>query len=134
MASAQRPRQSGIGAQLERRRKALRMSHKLLALRSGVSLPTVVRIVHNGGEHATYSNLTAVARALGMDFHLRADFDEQTFAERQAEEKARTIVGMVQGTSALESQAVDSGTYQQMVKQTVHELMAGPRGKLWNPM
>jgi hypothetical protein len=69
-----------------------------------------------------------------MDFELRDTFDDQTFAERQAEAKAKLIVRMVQGTSALESQAVDSDTFQQMVKQTVHELMAGPRRKLWNPM
>jgi transcriptional regulator with XRE-family HTH domain len=119
---------------MQRRRKALRMSCQLLALRSGVSLPTVQRILRDGEEHATYTTLAAMARALGMDFELRDACDEQTFAERQAETKARAIVGMVQGTSALESQAVDSETCQQMVKQAVHELMAGPRRKLWSPM
>jgi hypothetical protein len=69
-----------------------------------------------------------------MDFELKSTSDEQTFAERQAEAKARVIVRMVQGTSALESQGADSDTYQQMVRQTVHELMAGPRRRLWNPM
>ena len=109
------------------------MSCQLLALRSGVSLPTVQRILRDGGEHATYASLAAVAQALGMDFELKDTCDEQTFAERQAETKARAIVRMVQGTSALESQAVDSDTYQQMVKQTVHELMAGPRRKTMEP-
>ena len=69
-----------------------------------------------------------------MDFELRNTADEQTFAEQQAESKARTIVRIVQGTSALEAQGVDSGTRQQMVKQTVHQLMAGSRRKLWSPM
>ena len=65
MATAKRLPQFGIGARIGNwRRKALRMSRKLLALRSGVSLPTVTRIVRNGGEHATYANLTAVARRL----------------------------------------------------------------------
>jgi transcriptional regulator with XRE-family HTH domain len=133
MAATRRP-QSEIAAKMQRRRKALRISCKLLALHSGVSLPTVQRILRDGGEHTTYANLAAVARALGMDFELRSTSDEQAFAERQAEAKARVLVRMVQGTSALESQAVDSDTYQQMVKQTVHELMAGPGRKLWNPM
>lgn len=110
------------------------MSCELLASRSGVSLPTVQRILHNGGEHATYANVAAVARSLGMDFELKGVLDEQAFAEQEAQAKAGIIVRMVQGTSALESQAVDSNTYEQMVKQTVHELMAGPRRKLWNPM
>ena len=132
--AATRCSRSGIAAQMQRRRKALRISCELLALRSGVSLPTVQRILRDGEEHATYATLAAVARALGMDFNLTSASDEQAFAERQAETKAGLIVRMVQGTSALESQAVDSDTYQQMVEQTVHELMAGPRRKLWNPM
>jgi transcriptional regulator with XRE-family HTH domain len=126
--------QSQISVQLERRRKALRMSFKVLALRSGVSLPTVQRILRNGGEGFTYAKVAAVARSLGMDFELKCTSDEQTFAEQQARAKAGVIVRMVQGTSALESQAVDSETRQQMLNQTVHELMAGPRRKLWNPM
>jgi transcriptional regulator with XRE-family HTH domain len=132
--AATRRSQSGIAVQMQRRRKALRISCQLLALRSGVSLPTVQRILHDGGEHATYATLTAVARALGMDFELRSTSDEQAFAERQAQTKAEVIARMVQGTSALESQAVDSDTYRQMVSQTVHELMAGPRRRLWNPL
>ena len=69
-----------------------------------------------------------------MDFQLTSSYNEQTFAEQQAESKAETIVRMVQGTSSLEVQAVDPGTYREMVKQTVHELMAGSRRKLWSPM
>jgi transcriptional regulator with XRE-family HTH domain len=126
--------QSAIAVQMQRRRKALRISYQLLALRSGVSLPTVQRIFRDGGEHTTYATLTAVARALGMDFELNSTSDDQAFAERQAQTKAEVIVRMVQGTSALESQAVDSDTYRQMVRQTMHELMAGPRRKLWNPI
>jgi transcriptional regulator with XRE-family HTH domain len=126
--------ESGIAAELQRRRKALRMSCQLLAVRSGVSLPTIQRILRDGEEHASYATLAAMARALGMDFELKDACDEQTFSERQAETKARTIVRMVQGTSALESQAVDSATCEQMVKQTVHELMAGPRRRLWSPL
>jgi transcriptional regulator with XRE-family HTH domain len=109
------------------------MSCQLLALRSGVSLPTVQRILRDGGEHTTFATLKAVARALGMDFELRSS-DEQAFAERQAQTKAEAIARMVQGTSALESQAVDSDTYRQMVSQTAHELMAGPRRRLWDPL
>jgi len=110
------------------------MSCRLLALRSGVSLPTVQRILRDGGEHATYATVKAVAHALGMDLELRNTVDEQDFAERQARTKAEAIVRMVQGSSALESQAVDAETYRHMVDQTVHELMAGPRRRLWNPI
>jgi hypothetical protein len=67
-----------------------------------------------------------------MDFELKSTSDEQAFAERQAEAKAEDIVRMVQGTSALESQAVDADVRRQLVKQTVHELMAGTRRRLWS--
>jgi transcriptional regulator with XRE-family HTH domain len=133
MGTTRRPR-SGIAVQMQRRRKALRMSCQMLAVRSGVSLPTVQRILRDGGDRATYATLAAVARALGMDFELKSTSDVQAFAERQAQTKAEAIASMVQGTSSLESQAVDSGTYQQMVSQTVHELMAGPRRRLWAPI
>ncbi len=130
--AATKQSQSGIAAQMQRRRKALRMSCQLLALRSGVSLPTVQRILRDGGENTRYAALSAVARALGMDFELKSTSDEQAFAERQAEAKAEDIVRMVQGTSALESQAVDADVRRQLVKQTVHELMAGTRRRLWS--
>jgi transcriptional regulator with XRE-family HTH domain len=133
MAAAKRL-QPGIAVEMQRRRKALGMSCPLLALRSGVSLPTVQRILSGGEEHATYATLTAVARALGMDFELRTTSNEQAFTELQAQTKAEVIARMVQGTSALESQAVDSDTYRQMVSQTVHELMAGPRRRIWSPI
>jgi transcriptional regulator with XRE-family HTH domain len=129
-----KPAPSGIAAQLDRRRKALGISCPVLALRSGVSLLTVQRILRDGGEHATFASLRAVAQSLGMDFELKNVAGEQEFKERQAQAKAEAIVRMVQGTSALESQAVDAETCRQMVRQTVYELMTGPGRRLWNPI
>jgi transcriptional regulator with XRE-family HTH domain len=117
---------------MERRRKMLGISRPCLAQRSSVSLPTVNRILSGGGDRASYRNLRALARALGMDFELRSTASPQEFAERQAQNKAQAIARMVQGTSALEAQAVDTDTYQQIVSQTTHELMAGSRRRLWS--
>ena len=100
MATARRP-QSEIAVQMERRRKALGMSRPLLAQRSGVSLPTVNRILGGAAERAAYATLKAVAHALGMDFELKSTMGEQDFAEQQAQAKAEVIARMVQGTSAL---------------------------------
>jgi hypothetical protein len=69
-----------------------------------------------------------------MEFELKCLSEPQTFAEQQATIKIEAIARMVQGSSALESQAVDSDTYRQMVRQSVHELMAGPRRRLWSPI
>jgi hypothetical protein len=55
----------------------------------------------------------------------------QDIREQQAEAKAQELVGMVQATCGLESQAVDQEHIDEMVRQTVHELLAGPNRKLW---
>jgi transcriptional regulator with XRE-family HTH domain len=109
------------------------MSRPVLAARSDVSLPTVNRVLNGGEERATYANLRAIAQALGMDFELKPTISEQDFAEQQARAKAEEIARMVQGTSALESQAVDRETYDQIIRQAIHELMAGPKRRLWSP-
>jgi transcriptional regulator with XRE-family HTH domain len=121
-----------IALELERRRKALGISRQLLAQRSGVSLPTVTRILCASVENSTFANLKSVARALGMDFEIKEIANPQEFAEQQARSKAKKIASLVQGTSALESQAVDDETYNQIISQTTHELMAGSRRRLWS--
>ncbi|MBN2579162.1 MAG: hypothetical protein JXB10_09245 [Pirellulales bacterium] len=108
------------------------MSRPILAKRSGVSLATVNRILGGDEDSAILSNLIALAQALGMAVSISNLSSEKDFAEEQAKNKAEAIARMVQGTSALESQAVDSETYEEIIHQTVHELMAGSRRKLWS--
>ncbi len=55
----------------------------------------------------------------------------QEVLEQQARKKAERLVGMVQGTSALEAQAVSSRHIGQMIKKTIQELLAGSRRRLW---
>lgn len=116
---------------LEVRRKQLRMSYPALAKRSGLSVATVRRILANHYDRASFSNVAAVARALGVEFALRPMVPEYTFVEQQAHEKARRLVGLVQASSGLEAQAVDEATVNRMVSQTVHDLMAGSRSRIW---
>ncbi len=123
--------QSELALQMERRRRSLRMSRSVLAQRSGVSLPTVNRVL-SGDENATYATLQSIAQALGLNFELKPTASDQDYAEQQAREKAERIARMVQATSALECQAVDRETFDEMVRQTVHELMAGSRRRLWS--
>lgn len=119
---------------LDRRRKALGMSLRALAARSSVSEPTVKRMLGGKLEQASLANVRAVAEALGMQLSVTPESDAVSFAETAAEEKARWIVQMVQGTSALESQAVSQAEIEAMVRRTVHELMAGSPRKLWSPI
>ena len=117
---------------LSRRRKDLGISFEALAKRSGVSMPTVVRILSGKNPHASFANVAAIADALGMTVSLRSTVSAQAIREHQAETKARKLVGMVQGTSGLESQAVDAEQIDAMTRQTLHELLAGSSRVLWS--
>lgn len=119
---------------LERRRRELGMSRSQLANLSGLSLATVNRILRGGMMRASLANVVGVARALGVQVTLTPIGESYDFRQQAAKDKAQKIVGLVQGTSGLEAQAVDAQTAERMVNQTLHELMAGPRRKIWTPI
>jgi transcriptional regulator with XRE-family HTH domain len=118
---------------LEFRRVQLGMSRATVANRSGVSLPTVVRILSGKEQNPRLCNVDAIARALGVDISISLNDRQsvQEFRKSQAETKAKKLIGMVQGNMALESQAVDQSTVAGMIDQTTSELLAGSRRKLW---
>ena len=66
-----------------------------------------------------------------MDIEFANEVDSYELLHQQAVKKARELVGMVQGTSGLESQAVGQNQIEKMISQLVHQLMAGSRRKLW---
>lgn len=116
---------------LEARRRDLGLSQAVLAELSGVSLPTVHRILAGHGTAASVENILAIVQVLGMDLEAVPRIGTQEILEQQARKKAERLVGMVQGTSALEGQAVSGKQLGQMIKQTVQELLAGSRRRLW---
>ena len=116
---------------LDDRRAALGMSYADLARRSGVSLMTVRRIL--GGAGGTIANVDALAESLGVRIELVPIESEQQVKLKQAREKARKLVALVQGTSALEAQAVGDQAIDDMIEQTTHELMAGSSRRVWAP-
>ena len=107
------------------------MSVPALAARSGVSESTVKRILNGDRGAVAFGRVSAVARALGVDVRLETATDAVTLQETQAETKARRIIELVQGSSGLEAQAVGPSDREQMLRRTVHELMAGSRRRLW---
>ena len=122
--------------EFENRRKALRMSRPALARRSGVSLPTVNRILSGKCETPTLPILRSLAEALGMEFSivLRPIGKPEVFAQRQARLVAKKVVRQVQGTSGLEGQAVNSHVLRQLERRTEHELLSGSRLRLWGDL
>ena len=117
---------------LDKRRRDLGMSCELLSQRSGVSRPTVQRILSGRQTAASLENVAAIATALGLALRFDISAEPMTFKRQQAERKARRLVGFVQGTSGLEGQAVDDQAIRAMIEQTTHELLAGPERRLWS--
>lgn len=118
-------------ATFARRRTALGMSYPTLAARSGVSEPTVKRILAGRIAEASFANVAAVAHALGLSLSVQ-ETDPDELCRQQARIKAEQIARLVQGTSALESQAVTPQAYAQLVERSYHELLAGSRRRLWS--
>jgi len=116
---------------LNDRRRRLGMSQAILAERSGLSVPTVQRILAGNLESASFGNVAAIADALELSPALNAAKSEEEVREEQAEKKARRLVGMVQATCGLESQAVSDDEFEAMVRRTVHQLLANSNRKLW---
>lgn len=116
---------------LETRRRELGLSQSALAERSGVSLPTIQRILGGHSPAASFENTVAIAEAMGMQLDAVPVLPAEEVLEQQARKKAERLVGMVQGTSALEAQGVSSRQLGQMLKKTVQELLAGSRRRLW---
>ena len=116
---------------LNARRKRLGMTYQVLAARSGVSIATVQRILSCENDQASFSNVVAVANALGMITNFIESVSDNDFREQQAQKKSKGLISLLQGSSGLEGQAVDDQTLADMVQQTVHELLAGPKRKLW---
>ena len=116
---------------LDTRRQELGMTFEALSKRSGVPVSTLKAIYKKGVEHATFANVAAIAEALGVDIEFANEMDSYELLHQQAVKKARELVGMVQATSGLESQAVAQSQIEKMVQQLVHKLMAGSRRKLW---
>ena len=116
---------------LDQRRQELGMTFEVLSKRSGVPVSTLKAIFKKGVEHATFANVAAIADALGVDIKITANLESYDLMHQQAVKKARELVGLVQGTSALESQGVSESQMEKMVQWLVHTLMAGSPRKLW---
>lgn len=123
--------------QLDARRRELGMSVGALAERSGVSRATIERILAGRHSGARVEHLRAIASALGTQVVLGEDLTlhpiKSVLAMRQeaARAKAHYLAAYLQGTSALEAQAVSEKVVSDVEENLYCKLMAGPASKLW---
>lgn len=126
---------------LDARRRELGIPYSALSELSGVSQPVVQRLLCGKLDTPRFQSVIAVAQALGLralrileggSICFEAKESAQALREQQARNKATRLVGMVQGTSALEGQAIGGEVYRAMVERTYHELLAGSNHRLWS--
>lgn len=120
-----------LADRLSARRKLLGMTHSALAARSGVSEPTVKRVLGGRAGEASLAAVEAIAGALGIGVTID-ESDAESFKRRAAMAKAERIARLVQATSALEGQAVDDDAFQRLVERSFYELMSGPSRRIWS--
>ena len=131
------PAHDQLFAQLDNRRIRLRMSKADLARRAGLSLPTVQRLLRSQEGDARVETVAALAAALGVEVRLsdtlgvHESIAVSAFRAQQARRKARRLAKLVQGTMALEAEAVEASVLEQMEEANFHALLAGPPRRLW---
>jgi transcriptional regulator with XRE-family HTH domain len=113
------------------RRREIGMPFAALARRSGVSEPTVKRILGGQVTSASFANVARAASTLGLSLKF-GETGTQDILRAQARGKAEQIARLLQGTSALEIQAAEAEAYERPVEKSYHELLAGPWRRLWS--
>jgi transcriptional regulator with XRE-family HTH domain len=107
------------------------MTHAQVARRSGVPEPTVKRILGGRSGHASFANVSAVAGALGVSLD-GPTIPVDEFRRQQARDRAEFVTRLVQGTSALEGQAIDQEVRERLLERTYRDLLSGPSRRLWD--
>lgn len=114
---------------LGQRRRELRMPISALSERANTSVSTIKRVLA-GDTSVSYSTLCRIAQAMGASFEVNARSPRSVIRE-EAKRKARLVAKMVQGTSAMEAQAVDKETLDRIAQTAEAELVTRLGGMLW---
>jgi hypothetical protein len=91
----------------------------------------VQRILSGEETNPGFSTVAGLARELGVGVRFDDEVDVRTIRRRQAERKAERLLAIVQGSSALEAQALSRETIRDLREKTINELLAGSDRKLW---
>ena len=114
---------------LSQRRRELGMPVLALSERADTSVSTVKRVL-SGDTSVSYDTLRRIGRALGADFAINVRAPDVMIKE-EAERKASIVARAVQGTSALEAQAVDKETMNRIAQTAAAMLVSSLGSKLW---
>lgn len=112
------------------RKKQTGMTLDNIAKLSKLGNRTITRFFH--GEDVKFSTVERITNILGLDFAGNEIIDIQTLKEKRANEKALYIVSLVQDTSALEKQGLESSEIKLLIEETKEQFLTGEYQKnLW---
>jgi len=107
----------------------------------GLTLDNISKLSHLGnrtvarffsGEDVKVSTLEKITHVMGLDFAGNELVDVETLRDARAKEKAVYIVSLVQDTSALEMQGLESKAIQLLLEDTKEQFLTGEYQKnLW---
>ncbi len=112
------------------RREAVGITVDNLSKVSELGYRTVARFF--AGDDVKFSTVERVTEVLGLDLAGNEVIDIQTLKNQRAEQKARYIVSLVQDTSALEMQGLESDALQALIEETKEQFLhAAYQNNLW---
>ena len=115
---------------VKKRKEAMGLTLDNIAKLSGLGNRTVTRFF--AGEDVKLSTLENITQIMGLDFSGNELVDVDILKERRAKEKAIYIVSLVQDTSSLEMQGLESGAIRELIHDTKEQFLTGEyRKNLW---
>jgi hypothetical protein len=107
------------------------MSFRVLAERSGLGLRTVQRVLSLEEPAARLDTVLQIADALSVELCPKEIGTAHRVRQRAAQRKAVRLASMVQGTSALESQAIPKNDLREIEDEIAARLLSGSSRELW---
>ena len=115
---------------IKTRKKQIGLTIDNIAKLSQLGNRTVTRFF--AGEDVKLSTLEKITNVMGLDFAGNEVVDIETLKEQRAKEKALYIVSLVQDTSALEMQGLESEAINLLIEDTKEQFLTGAyQTNLW---
>jgi transcriptional regulator with XRE-family HTH domain len=112
------------------RKKDLGLTDSNIATLSNLGARTIARFF--AGEDVKLSTIEKITQLLGLDFAGNEIIDSKTLKHNRAREKALYLVSLVQDTSSLEQQGLESNDIDLLIRNTQNEFLTGKyKERLW---
>jgi len=114
---------------VQKRKKQIGLTIDNIAKLSRLGNRTVTRFL--AGEDVKISTVESVTQLLGLDFAGNETLSINELEQNRAKEKALYMVSLVQDTSSLEEQGLDSEDLDLLTKQAEYDLLHKYHKNLW---